>query len=280
MVAIPLKYQFLLLSLSVFLIAACTSCSDKEKKAAQDNHKKTMLGRETKTPTKNFKAEHVPVLCYHAIRNINKDDSANQKTYSVSPANFEMQIKALAANGYTSITPDELKDFYTSGKPLPEKPIVISFDDGRKEQYTIASKTLDKYHFKGVFFIMTVSIGKDKYMSKNEIKSLSEKGHIIGCHTWDHNKVTGFKKADWQIQLTKPKQQLENITHKPVTCFSYPFGVWNRTAADSVKSHGFTTAFIVYGSSDANIPLHTLQRIIVKNSWSTKDFLNTIEKGK
>jgi peptidoglycan/xylan/chitin deacetylase (PgdA/CDA1 family) len=271
--------KFVLLNSVMFLFACCISGSDKEQKIEQVNHKKTIHCHERQTPTKKFKGKHVPVLCYHALREINKDDSANKKTYSVTPINFAAQMKALADNGYISITPEKLRDFYTKQTSLPEKPILITFDDGRKEQYSIGATTLERYHFKGVFFIMTVTIGKENYMNKNEIKSLSEKGHSIGCHTWDHNKVTGYKKSDWKKQLSKPKQQLENITHKPVTCFAYPYGVWNRTAADSIKNNGFTTAFIVYGKPDASVPLYTLKRIVVKNSWSTKNFLNNITKG-
>lgn len=271
--------KFVLFNSVMFLLTSCIFCSDKEQKIEQVNQKKTIHCHERQTSTKNFKGKHVPVLCYHAIREINKDDSANKKTYSVTPSNFATQIKALADNGYISITPEKLRDFYTKQKPLPEKPIVITFDDGRKEQYSIGATTLERYHFKGVFFIMTVTIGKENYMNKNEIKSLSDKGHSIGCHTWDHNKVTGYKKDDWKKQLSKPKQQLENITHKPVKSFAYPYGVWNRTAADSIKNNGFTTAFIVYGKPDASVPLYTIKRIVVKNSWSTKDFLNNLTKG-
>ncbi|MDN3677800.1 polysaccharide deacetylase family protein [Flavobacterium paronense] len=279
MTSTPLKSQFLLLSLVLFLLTAYISCFDNERKNEQANHKKTILSKEAQTTTKNFKGKHVPVLCYHAIRDINKNDSANQKTYSVSPASFSSQIKALADNGYTSITPDELKDFYTKHHPLPEKPILITFDDGRKEQYSIGARILERHHFKGVFFIMTVTLDKKHYMNQSEIKALSDRGHIIGCHTWDHNKVTEYDKKDWQIQLAKPKTLLENITHRPVTCFAYPYGVWNFATADSVKNYGFTTAFIVFGKADSTLPLYTLQRIVVKNSGTSKYFLIIIEKS-
>lgn len=226
-----------------------------------------------------FTRKQIPVLCYHAIRDSHKDDNPYQKMYSVSPSNFVSQIKALAEHGYTSITPDDLKAFSTVNQYLPKKPIIITFDDGRKEQYDIGSKILDKYHFKGVFFIMTVTIGKHHYMNQNEIKDLSTKGHIIGCHTWDHRKVTDYKNEDWVSQLSKPKKQLEKITQKPVTCFAYPYGVWNHKTVDSLKKYGFTTAFIFYGKQDPALPLYTIERITVKNSGKVEDFLNTIKKN-
>jgi peptidoglycan/xylan/chitin deacetylase (PgdA/CDA1 family) len=224
------------------------------------------------------KIKQVPVLCYHNIKEISKNDGPKQKAYSISPDNFAWQIKALSDNGYTSITPDELKDYLNLQRSLPKNPIVITFDDGTKGQYEIGAGILDKYNFKGVFFIMTVAIGKKNYMNQNQIKSLSDKGHIIGCHTWDHHKVTDFKKEDWLLQIVKPKKELEKITQKPVTSFAYPYGAWNLTAADSLRKYGFTAAFIFYGRQDSSVPLYSIERISVTNSLKTENFLAVIKK--
>lgn len=224
------------------------------------------------------KIKQIPVLCYHNLKETSKNDGPKQKAYSISPDNFAWQMKALSDNGYTSITPDELKDYLKLQRSLPKKPIVITFDDGTKGQYEIGARILDKYNFKGVFFIMTVAIGKKNYMNQNEIKSLSDNGHIIGCHTWDHHKVTNFKKEDWLLQIVKSKKQLEKITHRPVTCFAYPYGAWNRTVTDSLRKYGFTTAFIIYGRQDSSVPLYSIERINVNNSLTLENFLNIIKK--
>jgi peptidoglycan/xylan/chitin deacetylase (PgdA/CDA1 family) len=262
--------------LSLVLLVGCFCQTEKKQKNGKTGPKKEISQKEKHHIPKKFTGRHVPILCYHALRDTNKDDSDNQKTYSVAPANFASQIKALSDHGYKSITPAELENYWINQTPLPEKPIMITFDDGRAEQYSIGAEILEKYHFKGVFFIMTVTIGKPHYMNQTEIKTLSDMGHIIGCHSWDHHKVTDYKKNDWTLQLSKPKKQLEKITQKQVTCFAYPYGVFNRAAADSVKSHGFTSAYTVYGKADNRLPLFTLPRIIVKNSATTVDFLKRV----
>ena len=276
MATLSLKSSLLWTSLMLVTVAGCFSNAEKEKKGKPTTSTQATAVKETHSA---LTTKPIPVLCYHAIQNTEKDDSANKKTYSVSPVNFASQIKALADNGYTSITPNELKDFYTNHITLPEKPVLITFDDGLKEQYSIGARVLEKYNFKGVFFIMTVTIDKQNYMSQSEIKALSDKGHIIGCHTWDHHRITDYKKDDWTIQLSKPKQQLEKITQKPVTSFAYPYGVWNHAAVDSVKKRGYATAYIVYGKSDASVPLYTIKRIIVTNSGGIKQFLNLLERN-
>jgi peptidoglycan/xylan/chitin deacetylase (PgdA/CDA1 family) len=269
------KFQLFFISLILLSLFGYFTYSVNKKYASSD----MLLSKKNLVKNHFFTRKRIPVLCYHAIRDSRKNDSPDQKAYSVSPNNFVSQIKALANHGYTSITPDDLKAFWTTNQSLPKNPIIITFDDGRKDQYDIGSKILDEYHFKGVFFIMTVAIGKHHYMSQNEIKDLSTKGHIIGCHTWDHHKVTHYKNKDWLLQLSKPKKQLEKITQKPVTCFAYPYGVWNHEAADSLKNYGFTTAFIFYGKQDPALPLYTIERIAVRNSGTVEDFLTTIKKN-
>lgn len=271
-------YRLILPGLLLLLISGCQGNPDQKKESAEAVTPKDSVVKPA-AAAKSFKGEKVPVLCYHAIREIGKGDSAEQKAYSVSPENFALQMKTLSENGYTTITPDQLKDFYTSQKPLPEKPIMITFDDGRKEQFTIGAETMEKYNFRGVFFIMTVSMGRNHYMSRDDIKALADNGHVIGCHTWDHHKVTGYANDDWNLQFTKPKLQLEKITQKPVTSFAYPYGVWNLAATDSLKSHGFSTAFIFYGKQDPSRPLYTFERINAPNYSKMESFMKKIENG-
>ena len=263
------NHQFITQCLILWLTLSCFSNSEKDRNSEKD---KVFLKKNySKTDPYSFRP--IPVLCYHAIKETQKNDTPDQKAYSVSPSNFSAQIKALADKGYKTITPDQLKTLWTTNQALPDKPILITFDDGRKEQFSIAAEILEKYNFKGVFFIMTVTIGKEHYMNQSEIKELSDRGHIIGCHTWDHHKVTDYKKDDWKLQLAKPKKTLEKITGKPVTSFAYPYGIWNPAAADSLKNNGFSTAFIIFGKQNNTFPLYTIPRIVVKNSSSIPDFV-------
>ncbi|RYF88891.1 MAG: polysaccharide deacetylase family protein, partial [Chitinophagaceae bacterium] len=103
--------------------------------------------------------KEVPVLCYHHIRNFSASQSESMKSYSVTPANFAAQMKALHDSGYQTILPAQLYDYLVYGSALPAKPIMITFDDTQLSQFTIGAKEMDKYGFKGVFFIMTISIG-------------------------------------------------------------------------------------------------------------------------
>ncbi|HET9744132.1 MAG TPA: polysaccharide deacetylase family protein [Chitinophagaceae bacterium] len=209
----------------------------------------------------------VPILCYHQLRNFRSTDSKRARDYIVPVLNFREQIKSLADSGFHSILPDQLYDYLAYGKPLPAKPVMITFDDTRLEHYTEALIELNKYGFKGVFFIMTVSLNRPGYMSKEQVKQLADGGHVIGLHTWNHKNVKTFTNEDWLIQVEKPAAQLRQITGKPVDYFAYPFGLWDRSSLQQLKER-FKAAFQLSARRDESLPLFCIRRIIVPGEWN------------
>ena len=228
-------------------------------------------------PTVPNNKKEVPVLCYHNIKNFSAKASPNVKAYTTTPTRFAEQMKALFDSGYQTISPDELYNYLTHNTPLPPKPILLTFDDTRAEQFTLAIAEMNKYHFKGVFFIMTVSIGKPGYMTKTQIKKLSQTGHTIGLHTWDHSAVTHYTESDWNKQLIGPRKQLENLIGKPVNYFSYPFGLWNQNAILKLKSENFKLAFILSSPKDKIHPEFTVRRKTIAGTWSTPTMLKVLQ---
>lgn len=223
--------------------------------------------------------KEVPILCYHNIKELKAGDGEMTKTYTVSPANFAQQMKTLSDAGYHSILPNQLNDYLVYDVPLPSNPVMITFDDTREEQFSIGAAEMKKYGFKGVFFIMTVSINRPGYMSKEQIKSLSDDGHVVGAHTWDHHMVTKYAGDDWNTQLVKPKAKLEEIIGKPVKDFAYPFGLWNTAAIPEIKKSGYEMAYILATKRDPVDPLYTIRRIIVSGTWSTEGMMKSINSS-
>lgn len=209
------------------------------------------------TPAEILQKAEVPVLCYHRISESAKGD------YSVSPATFEAHMKVLADSGFRSVLPDQLYDYLAFNNPLPEKPVMISFDDSRAEHFAVAAPIMEKYGFRGAFFIMTITYNKKNYMSTEQIKELAEKGHTIGLHSWDHTMATKYKEeTDWQQQVVNPKSKLEGIMGKPVDYWAYPNGVYDHQAATELGRY-FKLSFILSNKRDSIQPLQTVRRMIV-----------------
>lgn len=221
--------------------------------------------------------KRVPILCYHQIREHLPGDSKRSWDYVVTPEQFAGQMKWLSENGYHPILPDQYHRYLTRGGKIPSKPILLQFDDGTISQMDVARPILNRYGFKATFFIMTVTLGKKGYLSAAQVKLLSDEGHTIGLHSWDHKDVRLYGPEDWQQQVDRPMADLQRITGKPIRYFAYPFGLWNRTAAAELRARDFKAAFQLGGREDMEYPLLTLRRILVSGYYDHKRFVRLLE---
>nr|WP_294873612.1 polysaccharide deacetylase family protein [uncultured Pedobacter sp.] len=268
----------------MILASACTNAGQSQTSSASANPDKDTAQinnapKKEATAAEVLSRKEVPVLCYHQIRDWKASDSKRAHDDIIPPTNFKQHIKMLADSGYHTILPDQLYDYLNYGAKLPEKPIIISFDDTDLDQFTIAAPELKKYGFKGVFFIMTVSIGRPRYMSKAQIKTLADEGHVIASHTWNHKNFTEFTDEDWEVQIDKPTKTLETITGKKVEYFAYPYGVWKPETLHKLKEHGFKAAFILSTKRDETNPLFTIRRIIDPGTYTAKNLYHSINKS-
>lgn len=283
----------MLIAVAAFILAGLTACNSTATNTAAD---KTAVQTDSAFTDTSKKVEdisyankpiadaatilartEVPVLCYHHIREFKPGESENMKSYSVTPAAFAAQMKMLSDSGYHTVLPDELYNYLAYGAPLPEKPVMLTFDDTDLEQHTLGAAEMKKYGFKGVFFIMTISIGRPRYMSKEQIKELSDDGHTVACHTWDHHMVTKYTSDDWDIQIVKARKTITDITGKPVEYFAYPFGLWNQAAIPEIKKRDYKMAFILSTKRDSTQPLYTVRRMIVPGQWSTSGMMKAMK---
>jgi peptidoglycan/xylan/chitin deacetylase (PgdA/CDA1 family) len=273
-----MKKHWLLIIVIIFF-AACTSSTD-ETKNKNNSSEKNLEDSNKLKPIADvatiLSKKEVPILCYHHIRNFSS--GGRLMGYEVSPQGFASQMKALSDSGYKTILPDELYEYLVHGASLPPKPVMLTFDDNDKEQFTIGETEMKKYGFKGVYFIMTISINRTRYMSEEQLKQLSDSGHAIEGHTWDHHMVTKYTGATWDTQLVKPQKRLEAITGKPVKYFAYPFGLWNKEAIPELKSHGYKMAFILSTKRDSTEPLYTIRRMIVPGQWTPQGMIKAMNQ--
>jgi peptidoglycan/xylan/chitin deacetylase (PgdA/CDA1 family) len=248
--------------LSVLTVVSCNKTNKPTEKSGVATNVVTEKESTTTNETKNsasviYAKQQIPVLCYHRIENDHKGD------YTVSPATFSAHMKVLHDSGYHAIKPAQLYDYLVYNKELPAKPILITFDDSRVEHSVIAARVMEKYGFRGVFFIMTITYNKKNYMTTDQIAQLAKAGHTVGLHSWDHTMVTKYKDdADWQKEVVAPKAKLEKIVGMPVEYWAYPNGVYDHKGAEELSKY-FKLSFSLATKRDSIVPLQSVRRIIV-----------------
>jgi peptidoglycan/xylan/chitin deacetylase (PgdA/CDA1 family) len=220
---------------------------------------------------------HVPVLCFHQVRDWAAGDSPAARSIITPPQRFAIQMDALARAGYATITPDELLDYLQYGTGLPTRPVMLSFDDASEGQYTHALPVLLRHRFTATFFVMTVVLDKPRWLSRAQVRDLHRRGMTIGAHTWDHHPVPGYSGQDWRVQLVEPARELARITGAPVGLFAYPYGLWSQAALPHLRAAGYRAAFQLGQRQDPRQPLLTIRRMIAPSGWAGPTLLRQIQ---
>ncbi len=227
------------------------------------------------TPDGTVRRVVVPILMYHHVVDPGLDANAIRRDLSVSPANFEAQLRYLTERGYQAITLKDLIMHLQLGRPVPPKPVVLTFDDGFKDQYTNAYPLLEKHGFVGTFFIITRYADEDReeHMSWTDIVRLHASGMEIGSHSYTHPSLRG-KSFDYIVwQVLGSKEAIEARTHEPVRLLSYPSGQYDQLVIDVLRSAGYWGAVTVEsGSLQSSERPFELKRIRVRGTYDLEDF--------
>ena len=191
-------------------------------------------------------AETVPaarVLVYHSIRPWYIGMSDGTKLYTVRPESFEAQLKYLCDSGYSIISLDDLVSSSENKLPLPPNPVVLTFDDGWKNQYTYAFPIIKKYNATATFFIFTNGQGHSSYLSWDQLREMSNAGMTIGSHSKSHPYLTRMTNKEQLVkEVIGSKEAIESEIGKQVTAFAYPFGLYSETLVSLLKESGYKEA--------------------------------------
>lgn len=214
-----------------------------------------------------FPETGIPVLMFHSI------STKPGNTLCVSENQFKEEMAWLKSQNYHTITLDELYQALTNNALLPEKPILLTFDDGYADNFKQAWPILQQYGFWATFFI-AVNYNK---MDWNELKELVRQGNSIGSHTVTHLDLTTRSAKQQEIELTKSKQILKDQLSINIIAFCYPSGRYNKTTLGLVEKSGYKLGFTTNsGKVHFGDDLYTLKRIRVSSGISLAAFQNLI----
>ena len=202
----------------------------------------------------------VPIIMYHSILK----DPARSNKYTITPAVLEEDLKYIKANGYETITISDLISYVYADKPLPPKPIILTFDDGHYNNYGYLYPLLEKYDMKAVISIVGSYTDKFSetdeanlnysYLRWKDINELISSGrvefqnHTYNLHDNTHGRIGAKKKKGesddeykkiLEEDINKLQNEFKENTGYVPTCFTYPFGGISNSSLDIIKELGF-----------------------------------------
>ena len=215
------------------------------------------------------------VLNYHKVDNVNS-------SLSVPPSEFERQMAFLAQNGYHTITPHELYMAFTDNGPLPNNPVLITFDDGYDDNYTNAFPIQKKYGLQATIFVITSLMDQNYpgYLTWGHAAEMEASGIVtIESHTVSHGSLTDLTDEQIRHELTDAKHEIEQRLGKEVEFLAYPTGAYNLHIASLVKEAGYKGAFTVRnGNMDSATNLYAIERVpIFQTSDTFASFLERLK---
>lgn len=184
----------------------------------------------------------VPFLVYHHVAVPEKVLRPADMAYYVAPDVFESQMATLEAEGFVSVSPDDVAAALKGGAPLPPKPVVITFDDDRESQFTAAFPSLRRHHLTATFYVFTNAIGRKGYLTWDQLKELKDAGMGIQSHSIFHPFLGKLDDAALRKELEDSKAVLEDRLGVAVTSFAYPFGLHEDRVVAAVEAAGYATA--------------------------------------
>jgi peptidoglycan/xylan/chitin deacetylase (PgdA/CDA1 family) len=199
------------------------------------------------------------VLTYHCI------GYEKNNGLKVPEQQFKQQMKYIKDNGYSTITLDQLYEFIQENKPLPEKSVVITFDDGYVDNYQYAYPILKEFNLNATVFVLPNTIDKSKnYMTSSQLKELQANGIDIQSHTLVHEELTTLSYEKQLFSLKESKITLEKVLGKKVKYIAYPYAKYNNDTIKAAMNAGYTMGFILGGKvARKNDGIYTLHRISV-----------------
>jgi len=178
----------------------------------------------------------VPILEYHVL-GAAPADAPYPELYVTRP-DFHRQMDWLDEHGYEAVTLEAVEDAWYSGGKLPAKPVVISFDDGYRPQFTYALPELRRHGWPGVLNLKAE--GSDLYASN--VEAMIEAGWELAAHTINHQDLTTLGAVELEEEVTGSREMLHREYGVPVANFCYPAGQFSETVIEAVKAAGYTAA--------------------------------------
>ena len=204
-----------------------------------------------------------PILMYHVIAS--PPAGAPFPGLYVQPAEFAAQMRALDRAGFRAVTLDQLHSGWAGAVRLPLHPVVITFDNGYRSQYTQALPILRRLGWVADENLQMHGLPpRQGGLTPREVRAMVGAGWEFDTQGWDHSDLTRLDPAQLRFQTAVVRRRLQALYHVPVNWFCYPSGRYNPAVSAAVQAAGYTgSTTVVPGWATRNDTPYALPRLRV-----------------
>lgn len=204
-------------------------------------------------------------LTYHKISERTENDA---DFYTVTRSQISQQLQSLQAAGYKSLPLHDLAERRTS----VEKTFVLSFDDGTADHFTIAIPVLREFDQHAIFFVPTAKLNQPDRLTDDQLRRISDSGHVIGCHSHDHRRLDVVSETELRYQLRTSCEKLEQITGKQIWAFAPPGGFTNNIVRAAALGTGLNVIRTMRWGFNRRLDFTNLETIPVNRHTNEQQF--------
>jgi peptidoglycan/xylan/chitin deacetylase (PgdA/CDA1 family) len=184
----------------------------------------------------------VPVLLYHSI---SRRASEREIRWTVSPSTFSTHVETIASSCRTALTVSELGACLRGERALPQRAVVVTFDDGYADVVG-AAETLADRGLSSTIYVTTGRVGQAGMLSRAALSDLGRHQTVeLGAHGIHHDRLDELVGSRIAAEVRGSKVELEGLIQMPVTSFAYPHGAYDRRSRDAVIAAGYRAAAAV-----------------------------------
>jgi peptidoglycan/xylan/chitin deacetylase (PgdA/CDA1 family) len=184
----------------------------------------------------------VPVLCYHSV---SERAHPGHETWTLAPRAFGEHVAALRDAGRTPLLVTDLAECLRGRRPLPERPVAITFDDGYANTLP-AAEELAAAGLSSTAFVTSGFVGEPDMLSPAQVRELAGlPGVELGAHSVSHPRLDELGARDLEREVVDCRARLEELSGRPVTSFAYPHGFHGARVRTAVVTAGYRAAAAV-----------------------------------
>lgn len=219
-------------------------------------------------------SKRIPILMYHSI------DYEKGNELRIPKEKFREQMKYLKDSGFTPLSMEELYSHIVFGTIIPNKPIVITLDDGYVDNYTNAYPVLKEFGFKATMFMISSAMNNDShYLNDKQLVEMDQNGVKIESHTVTHPKLDELSYEGQVAELKNSKEALEKVLGREVKYIAYPYGKFNNDTLKISQEAGYEMGLsTIQGVASKSDGLYKLHRIYVSDNYDMNYFKSLVNQ--